>query len=457
MFQVRCRKWAALAAAAGVCGIAGWSTAAEPTQQELMSEVTALKARLGELEATQQRLAGGGTAPEQQATIASVLKDAELRSAVDPFALRPLSLQTGVTDLPAGHDKGKFFIRSSDGDFSFSPTFQFQFRYVGNYREGEGGDDGGDALVDDGFELRRTKFGAEGKAFDKFEYKFVWATDRSGGVVRLQDAVVKYELADDFNFFMGQFKDPVHHEELVSSGKQLSADRSLVNELLGGGVTDRVQGVGMEYKQGQWEIFAALHDGRNSDNTSFRGTQGGNPSDYGAAARVEYVLFGDKKYYGDFTALGNTGSMMAIGGGVDFSGQQDSNGLAYTVDWQYEFDRVALYAAFLGNNQLGHGDAGDFNDFGGLVQAAYMMSPKMELFGRYGLVSLDDDALDDGDADDIHEIVFGTNYYLEGHKAKITADVTFLPNGSPGNSGLGIIDSGDDSQFVGRLQFQLLI
>ena len=463
-----------LAACAGLFGPAPVASAAEPTQQELLEQIKALRARVEQMEADKPRDAqpgapsrheasadaGGGGAAAEQATVDSVLRDAERRSNLKPFMF-----QTGLTDLPAGRDKGKFFIRSPDGQFSFSPTFQFQMRFVGNSREGVPvEDDDGNVTVDDdgtveeGFELRRMKFGAEGKAFGKFEYKFVWFTNRSGGEVLLEDAVVKYQLAEDVNLVMGQFKDPVHHEELVSSSKQLSADRSLVNEILGGGFTDRVQGVGLEYKRGPWEIFAVFHDGVESLNTNFRDPPA-NGSDYGAAARVEYVLFGDKKYYGDFTALGNTGDMMAVGGGVDFSGLEDDNALSYTVDWQYEFDRVALYAAFLGQNFTAHGDGDeeDVTNFGGLVQAGYMLTDKWEAFGRYGLVSLDGDAVGDDEADDIHEIVGGVNYYLEGHNAKFTGDVTFLPEGSPGESGLGIINSGGESQAVLRLQFQLLI
>lgn len=454
MFSGRRKIPATKAVLAGALGLGagmfgpGGAAAAEPTQQELLEQIKALQARVGQMEA--DRTPQDAREVDVPGTVEGVLRDAERRSALKPFMF-----QTGLTDLPAGRDKGKFFIRSPDGEFTFSPTFQFQMRYVANLRDGAGGDDD-ESTIEDGFELRRMKFGAEGKAFKDFEYKFVWFTERAGGAVKLEDAIIKYQLAEDLNLVFGQFKDPVHHEELVSSSKQLSADRSIVNELIGGGFTDRVQGAGVEYKRGPWEIFAIFHDGVESLNTNFRDPPS-NGSDYGGAARVEYVLFGNKKYYGDFTALGNTEDMMAVGGGVDFSGLEDANALTYTVDLQYEFDRVAVYAAFLGNNFIGHGTTDDVTNFGGLVQGAYMLTDKWEAFGRYGFVSLDDDVVDEDEADDVHEIVGGVNYYLEGHNAKFTGDVTFLPAGSPGESGLGIIDSGDDSQVVVRLQFQLLI
>ncbi len=457
MFHRNRRLRSAVAGALGIGGVLGMSSlaaASEPSRDELLQKLEALQAKVEKLEAGQQATTQRLDADHVDATVASVLRDADDRS---------VFLQN-VADLPAGYEKGKFFIRSTDGRFTLNPAFQFQLRYVLNYREGEGDDGDDDAEIESGFELRRMKFGFAGTAYEKFKYKFVWFTNRNGGEVLLEDAEVQYALTERLSIFGGQFKNPVHHEELVSSSKQLSADRSLVNELLGGGVEDRVQGVGVNWDNEVITVIAAVHDGRESLNTNFRDSPT-NDSDYGAAARVEYLAFGDKKGYGDFTALGNTGSMLVFGAGVGFSGLEDTNGIAYTIDAQYETGPLALYAALLGQTTREHGDddevdeegeeiADDADAYGGLVQAGYMLSDKLELFGRYGYISLDDDSLDE---DQIHEITVGSNYYIEGHNVKVTADVIFLPSGSPGESGLGIIDSGDESQFVGRLQFQLLI
>jgi hypothetical protein len=64
--------------------------------------------------------------------------------------------------------------------------------------------------------------------------------------------------------------------------------------------------------------------------------------------------------------------------------------------------------------------------------------------------------------DTIHEFTAGVNYYLGwdgafGHRAKITVDVVYLPNGSPNDqTGLGVL-AGTEDQFVLRGQFQLQI
>src|SRR5690606_31637097 len=109
------------------------------------------------------------------------------------------------------------------------------------------------------------------------------------------------------------FKDPVGHEELTSSKRQLAVDRSMFNEVLLGGMTDRVQGVSLIY--GNYDANnpinaeVAFHDGRNSDNTSFFDTN----TDYGFGGRVEYKIDGDWKSYSDFTTKGNKDGVFVVG------------------------------------------------------------------------------------------------------------------------------------------------
>jgi hypothetical protein len=59
----------------------------------------------------------------------------------------------------------------------------------------------------------------------------------------------------------------------------------------------------------------------------------------------------------------------------------------------------------------------------------------------------------------VHEVTVGVNYYIKGHNAKFTADLTYLPNGSPlGADALGILpQKSADPQVVGRVQFQLAL
>ena len=82
---------------------------------------------------------------------------------------------------------------------------------------------------------------------------------------------------------------------------------------------------------------------------------------------------------------------------------------------------------------------------------------KVEVFGRYEYLNLDDGLLVPGTEDTLHVITIGANYYMYRHNVKFTADLQWLPNGSPFSvPGVGVIQSIDE-QLVLRLQAQLAL
>ena len=105
----------------------------------------------------------------------------------------------------------------------------------------------------------------------------------------------------------------------------------------------------------------------------------------------------------------------------------------------------------MGNHVDADAGADDLDNFGWLVQAGYMLNARWEVFGRYDQI-----ILDEADNDNIQEYTLGVNYYLNGHAAKFTADIDYLPDGSAGQSGLGYIGT-DETETVARVQFQLLL
>ena len=315
------------------------------------------------------------------------------------------------------------------------------------------------------------------------KYKFQWSSNRNGGALTLEEAYVTHKLsfAPDLFVKAGQYKDVTFHEEIVSSKRQLAVDRSLANEVLAGGVTDFVQGVALVWDDGAEGLplrgEVGYTDGPNTDNTNF--TDGGGSAmfglsrpDFGVYGRAEYLAFGDWKHYDDFTAAGNARDMLAFGAGAFYTQAGDHNALFHTFDAQYEYNRLGLYAAYYGVLSDGGGGGGGDDEGGnvggdddasydaGLVaQAGYVLDPKAkwEVFGRYSLVSLDSGGAEDDD--DYQEFTAGVNYFMHGHAAKLTLDVTYLPNGIPTDqSGIGELDpDADADQFVVRGQFQLLL
>lgn len=440
---------AVVAGALGMGSTIAW--AAEPTTAELMDQIKQLQAKVAELETRQTTVSDA----QVSATIDSVLRDAEKRS--------QLFQMEGFT---AGHDGKNFWLKSADGNYTLSPRFQFQFRNVTNFQD-DGSDDD-DFDTQHGFEIRRMKLEFLGNAFTpNLTYNFRWSTSSSGGGLTLENAFIIYQFSDQWAFRAGQWKDNVFHEESVSSGEQLAVDRSLVNEVLAGGITDYVQGASLIYNAKDSPVRAevALHDGANTDNTNF--TDSGGPGatlldvapNFGVSGRVEWAMNNNFAGYDDFTARGNKDDLLVVGGGFDWTQGGDINVVFHTVDVQWENTAgLGVYAAYIG--QWADNEDNDAYNWGLVGQIGYAFNEKWEVFGRGNYFDLDDDsqigtvADDDGD---FYELTAGVNYYFVNHNAKFTLDVGWLPEGSPVNaSGIGVF-SGDEDQFYIRGQFQLLI
>jgi len=422
-----------------VAGIASAYAVAEPTNAELKAELDALQAQL-----FAQR---GPAANDVDRVVSDVLKDANDRSKL-----------LAVEGMTAGWDNG-FRIGSADGNYLLQPGLLGQFGYIANYRKDAKGGDNDD--LQDGFEIRRMQLILTGNAISPdLTYRFMWNVQNTTGTPILRDAWLQYKFADNFFFRFGQFRDFAWHEEATIDYKQLAVDRSVINGLIGGTNADRVQGVMLGYAEGPFGAMIAYHDGANSKNTTFANsptvpTQAPGDTDFGVTGRVEYFVMGAnaRKQYEDFTALGNKEDLLVIGGGFDWTQSGSNDAIFHTVDVQYEnASGLGLYAAYLGIDRSG---AGDGYDWGGLLQASYLFSGNIELFARYSYTELDDVAA--GFDSNVQEIVIGVNHYYKSYNAKVTIDVTYLPNGCPTNLGQLDVLSSDDDEIVIRGQFQLLL
>lgn len=435
--------------AASVAGVlaagAAVAWAGEPTEQD--ARIKALEAKVAELEAKQAT-----NSKDLASTIEAVLRDAERRS----------QLMAAGSDMGAGYDEAKGFYIQSGKDFYLHPNIQFQPRYVANWRQDAKAD--GDDSIEDGFELRRLKLAFDGHVLTpNLTYGFIWATDRQGGGLELEEAWTRYMFNEQFGVRGGQFKDPLAHEGLVSSKRLLAADRTFLDNVIGR-ADNYVQGVSVifqEGKDGAWRTETGFTDGIGSANTDFLNTtvtsSGAERStNFGLASRVEYKVFGDWKSYDDFTALGNKNNMLVFGAGVDWTEDGDTDVLTHTADAQWENNSgLALYGAFLARARS---NETDLYDWGAMAQAAYLLNKQWEVFARYDFTRLDPDGLAADREGDVHEITAGINYYIRSHIAKFTVDLTWLPNGSPqADLGSDILESNDEDEILLRAQFQLLI
>ena len=374
---------------------------------------------------------------EVRAMVAEIMADANSRS----------SNLAGGAD--AGHDGKKFYISDGSGDFRLNVGGQIQFRYMLNLSD-EGAADGDDN--EDGFQTRRTKLWFQGDAFGDMFYMVKGAFDRDGGAFSLEDAYVGTNIDENMSIRWGQFKAPFLREELVSSTKQLAADRSLTNEIFN---QDYSQGVEWAYAADDFNITAMFSDGFGSRNTDYN-----NPAeaDWAITVRGEYKFAGTWDQFGDFTGAAGQDYGAMLGGAIHYQDSDDADVelLGYTLDISVEGDGWNFFAAGVGASSEIAGD--DFDDFGVVVQGGMMFpDSNWEIFGRWDILFPDSSRTND---DEFNTITVGVNNYIHGHAAKFTFDVQWFLNDSNGlsgpNTGIGFVADDDENELAFRAQFQLL-
>jgi hypothetical protein len=171
--------------------------------------------------------------------------------------------------------------------------------------------------------------------------------------------------------------------------------------------------------------------------------------------------------YADFTAKDTAADLLVIGAGGDWSQGGDGDSFVGTLDAQYENAMgLGVYAAGfyrrLDSEAVGGADSGA--DWGAVLQAGYMIGKQWEVFGRYDIATFDAVAPVGIDEHTFQELTVGVNYYLgkDGsakHRAKVTVDLTYLPNGAPGAvPALDVLDANAaEEEWMLRAQFQLWI
>jgi hypothetical protein len=424
----------ALALSAAITGMFSLSILAEPSLSELQQELDQLKAQVGE------RQSGASV----DRVVMDVLADANQRSAI-------FAADTGMT---AGYDKG-FFIKSEDGKFLLRPNLWWQFRHITNFRDEE--DD-----IQEGFENRRVWLRFDGNVFTPdLTYLFVWETSRTNGSLSLLDAYGQYRFGDTWALKFGQFREAFSQERTTSCYQTMAVDRSLVDTLMGGNLIDRVQGVSLAYGSKEIPLRAefTFSDGANTKNTDFQNPPV-NATDWGVAGRVEYKFSGDWANFKDFTAKGTKTDLFVLGAGVDATERNGSQTYMTTVDAQYENPNgLGLFGALHGNFTDLRNTVGDSSrfDWGAVGQVGYAFGGNWEVFGRISYICFDEDFVDNNS---ISEYEVGVTYFFGAngaymHRAKVTVDIGYLPDGSPSDqTGIGILASADD-EIVIRGQFQL--
>lgn len=432
-----------IAAAVGALSLGAGALWADSTERQ--ARIQQLEGKIAALEARQ-----AADSKATAATIDALLRDAEKRS----------QLLANSGDMSAGYDQG-FFIAAGDS-FVLRPSAELQFRHIANWREEVTAS--GENDWEEGFELRRVRLELAGVVISKdLQYFFQWDTRRGTGDMFLQEAWTRYMFADDWGTRLGQFKSPVGHEFLIGGKRDLAVDISMADAAIGGGRAGYTQAATLIYggyaKNNPLNVEVGLSDGARQANTSFVDQD----YNFGVVGRAEYKLMGDWVSYRDFTALGTKERLFVVGLGGDWSQSGAADEVIGILDAQYESPQgYGMFAALIARYRNEEAAGDDQSDWGGVVQASYLLTGNWEIFARYDGIWFDQDVFEDEDT--FHEITAGLNYYFgkggsAAHRAKVTFDVSYLPDGAPAAfPNLGIIDANNgNDEWIIRTQFQLLI
>jgi hypothetical protein len=136
-----------------------------------------------------------------------------------------------------GRGSRGIFIESADGNFRTSLQFRLQFRASHPYDPDPDEDVDFDAPSATQTQIRRARFKVDGHGFAPWLRYYM---EYDVGISRLLNFEVKVEKSEQFRFKVGQWKAFYTRERVVSSGRQVTVDRSLINRPF---TIDRQQGI----------------------------------------------------------------------------------------------------------------------------------------------------------------------------------------------------------------------
>jgi len=510
-------RWFALGGSL-VLALAGMAYAAPSAEDQMKAEMAAMKARIAELEGKQNaNWLNERRAEEVKALVREVLADADTRA----------SLMSNA--MSAGYDGNNFFLASEDGTMLMRVSTGGQFRYVANFRNdasktgpvgfavppiaafpvsGPTGTPADDVRA--GFELTRVFIQTDGHVGTPKLTYFVRIINYGATDTPQIDFKVGFDLGQvmDGNLTLnaGRFYGPFNREQMTSEFNQLAVEASSFSAFFG---IARVEGIGLTWTGSMAKAAIMINDGMGSGQmfSGFGATNfAADGSDIAVTSRLDVKLAGDWKQMDDFNAWSGEPLGAFLGVAMHYEVAETGtfgaaanpnpiveNFFAYVVDGSIEYQGLNLYAAFAGMHIDGNpdfdGGTGDFTQvyadhYGFVVQGGYMVIPdKLEPFARYEWIEFDSPL--GGASTDTSLITFGANYYLNKHKAKVTADVVIALdpiNGRSGgsaaggigvpplssgaspaagsgagtNNGLLVDNTSKDTQVAVRIQLQLL-
>ena len=327
---------------------------------------------------------------------------------------------------------------------SLKLSMQIQTRYIFNARS-----ELPSGTVTNGFEARRTKIKATGRLDDpRIRYTVGMAFSRSTGAMSIEDVYARFQMSDEWTLKVGQFRPSVMREQAISSKYQLAAERSLLSAAFGQSYN---QGVAFLYRTDKVRATASVMDVTDT----FAGDR-----IWEYILRGEVMLSGKRSEMSDFTSFRDDDPATMIGAGIGYldadpadPADADTSTLNWSVDLTAEFGGSSVFVALVGA-QIEEDGSPDVDQFGALIQGAFFINDKTELFARF--THGDDDS-----GEGLNLVELGMNHYLNRHNAKFTIDAGYsfdqmTTTWRSGGAGWRPDIDGEEGQFVLRGQVQLL-
>ena len=348
--------------------------------------------------------------------------------------------------------KGLFNVTAKDSSYSANFTVRMQTLFTSDWGIPESG---GWSDAESNLLIRRARLKFKGFAYTpKLQYKLqLGLTNRdisgaspytSNAPRVILDAVVMYEFADNFEFWVGQTKLPGNREQLISSSELELVDRSIVNSRFNLGRETGLQ-LHHSFELGNNVIVRealAFSQGEGRNVTS------GNIGGHQYTGRLELLPFGDFDDYSGADFEREQSPKLALGVSYDFNNNAvmtRSNAGSYmlTDNGFFETDITTLFIdgmfkykgwtvlgeyanrsadEIFARNSDGSLTGDEVNAGQGFnLQAGYLFPNNFEITGRYSTIDLYDKITQAVE----NQYSLGLSKYIVKHKLKVQTDINY--------------------------------
>lgn len=346
-------------------------------------------------------------------------------------------------------EKASIGFQTRDGNYSLNMGFRFQTRFT--YKDKD--DDFDEADITD-IDVRRARLCFGGNIYSK-EVNYYVEIDGDSFEVNLRDYYVWWSPLEELNIKTGYFKVPANRQWNSSGFKLLLQDRSIASDAF---KQDRDYGLDIFGKpfDGHIEYHAAVFRGAGQNPSKVLGRDENIDNELLYVLTARYYPFGWYSSYNlatgwDETDLKYEENLKAVIGASLVSNAKekdkklaDTDSIIGNVDLGMRCRGFTWDSEYYIRENDPEDDDNSVTSDGFYTQAGYFVLPKkLELAVRYSMLDPDNDVPEDIQK----EYATGVNYYLNGHRSKIQADIAHY-----------ITDTkdGDKNENRFRLQYQMI-